>query len=205
MATVTPELPQFLAEDRNKLLSAAQTIRRLEGELATLRQERDDAKEHADTLERQVEALNSTGSLRHIQYLDEALTRERAETVALRTEVIELREALDQCRASRSNADGARSDVVRTSESDGHEVAVLRSTIADLTESLERERALSKCAADMLNREYVANLTADHKREVAGLRAALLEAREQLDGTRRLLAAHGVARRGSAGAAVFKY
>jgi hypothetical protein len=206
MSKQTPALPPPLAAEREKILRAADTIRDLEAKLLEAQQQRDTAKAQAERLESQVASLNLTGSLRHIQYLDDALTRERTETVALRAEVIELRTVLEAyvqntsvaAHAAERKADGRIAAPT-------HESAVLRSTIADLEERLERERALSRAAGDLLNREYVANLTAAHRTEMGRLREALGEAQAQLGDARRLLAAHGVSRRAQAGDVTIKY
>ena len=205
MAKLTPDLPDLLQVDRKKLVDAAFTIRSLEEQLDQAKQERDEIASRMGKLEAQVTSLNEMGSLRHIQYLDDALTRERSETVALRAEVLELRDIVQEQAHHRHLQTANGAVPVSAAPVDNHEAAILRSTISDLEERLVRERALAKSAGDMLNREYVANLTASHKREVASLRQALAEAHSQLGDARALIAAHGVARQARSGPSLTKY
>jgi hypothetical protein len=198
----SPELPSPLAQDRERLLRAAETIHELESEIAALRKDRDAATMGLQRLAAHLDALSAVGSARHFQELDEALLRERTESVDLRAEIIELRTALASARAAlAATSSGSNGRDVRSSSDSeespstnapatSHELLVLRSRVVDLEEQLTRQHAVTKRAEDIFNRDHAARLQAAHQAESASLRAQLAQTQSRLADALALLHVH---------------
>lgn len=193
----TPALPDNLFRDRQRLLDASDTIRRLDDEVASLRKELEASRAQAKQLESHVEGIVGVGPWQTIAKLDAALTHERVEAVALRAEIIELRDAVQRAAGADRPREGSTQPAGGGTDSEGalhHELTRLQGVISCLEEELERERTVTRTAAEHFNREYVAKLRHEHAAEARKLTRELHESRAQLDDARAMLAAHSAGR-----------
>jgi hypothetical protein len=199
----SPELPSPLAQDRERLLRAAETIHGLESEIAALRKDRDAATMGLQRLAAHIDSLSAVGAARHFQEMDEALLRERTESVDLRAEIIELRTTLASARAAlaatssgsngrdvRSSSDSEEPPGSANAPATSHELLVLRSRVVDLEEQLTRQHAVTKRAEDIFNQDHAARLQAAHQAESASLRAQLAQTHSRLADALALLSMH---------------